>query len=417
MFSDIAFPPGNNLEAIDVVHMGRFMAPCGVSTYTEQLAAALHRQEFKQLALASTYGWLKHAQSERRDPCPIPVCVCWDEQQNLDDALRILIQRAPKIVHIQHEFGIFRLHEALCDFLRTVRKRTDIRAVVTLHTVPSQSSAAIAEMFSARPHTVVVHSAVAKKVLVGVSQLYDVPVDVIPHGMLRPGLNTAKSDARNKLSLPDDAFVMLTLGFIAKSKKHIHIINALAEAIGNGWLDKRRTRYVIAGKPMGDDGWVLVGNLEKYIDSHKLEDVVKLYPRFIPFEEVELWYAAADLAIHANDEGQLSSSGSIRMDLSFGMPVIAQDVELTADLPRNVALFYKRPAELSRLLSLVPNNEKFRLKLSTEAKKFANQNSWDRIASVHAQLYERVLRAPLRKGWRRIWRALLQTRMPSRGVV
>ncbi|MBC7222869.1 MAG: glycosyltransferase family 4 protein [Anaerolineae bacterium] len=129
-------------------------------------------------------------------------------------------------------------------------------------------------------------------------------IGAYPQGCRRP-------EARQRLGLPQEAFVFLCLGGLRPYKgveELVAAFRALADAAPRAWL-------------------VVVGHAHDpaYADglAAALADVprARLVPRHIPDEEVQCYMAAADFAVFPYRRA--TTSGAAILALSFGVPVVA----------------------------------------------------------------------------------------------
>jgi glycosyltransferase involved in cell wall biosynthesis len=170
-------------------------------------------------------------------------------------------------------------------------------------------------------------------------------------------------------------------------------------------------KFIIAGLPQPPNagGEHLVNDLNTMVKRHGLEGDVLIIPEFVPFKLLPMLYGAADFTFHICGESSHSSSGSVRQDLSYGMPVLVQRAELTADLPSDTVMFFKDEKDIYSMLPLMIKQDDTRRRLRKKAHEMARANSWSNIASRHTQLYERVARRSLIGGrWPNLRRTLIQ---------
>ncbi|MEM3104591.1 MAG: glycosyltransferase [Candidatus Bathyarchaeia archaeon] len=138
-------------------------------------------------------------------------------------------------------------------------------------------------------------------------------IAVIPHPVydMFADQRIPKEEARKYLKLPLDAPILLFFGMVREYKGLKTIIAAMPEirarlekvillVVGEFWEDKRR--YLEMIKRLG------------------IEDSVIVEDRYIPNEEVGLYFSAADALIASYQ--QLTGSGAIQMARGFGIPVI-----------------------------------------------------------------------------------------------
>jgi beta-1,4-mannosyltransferase len=140
--------------------------------------------------------------------------------------------------------------------------------------------------------------------------LRSIPAFVVPHGDYRGSYPKTVSGAaaRRKLGISADKSVALFFGGIFAYKNVPHLIDTFLRA------DLREAILLIAGAPSSAQ------------EAHELEELAKhdsriqLYLRRIPDDEVQNFFAAADLAVLPFRE--ILNSGSAVLALSFERPVL-----------------------------------------------------------------------------------------------
>jgi glycosyltransferase involved in cell wall biosynthesis len=372
--------------SVDLIYLSRFNTCCGVSTYTEQLAEAVAKESVSVKALASDH-------MPREDTAAIPAMVSWSEK-NVVKALSDVLEESPKVIHIQHEFGIFQDSSGLLKLCKKIKKEAPTtKLVLTAHTVPPFLHPTDDFLKTLeRMDAVIVHSFKSKSII-GTYSGVKTPVSVIHHGMLPLRARMTRSAAEEMLGIKPDKnrFTLLSLGFLTRNKKHVLLSQIVSAMNKNEMLLPQRLFLIIAGMPTPDDeGEALLRSLKFAIDKFGLEKDVMLVPKFVPFEDLPAYYGAADMCVHFVDRSYHSSSGSIRMDLSYGMPVIAQKAELTHDLsPNTVALFREESDFMTQLKAIARNKTRLK-KMSEEAAKMTDRFSWKNTANAHNKLYKQL---------------------------
>ena len=373
--------------SVDLIYLSRFNTCCGVSTYTEQLAQAVARESVSVRALASD-------RVPREDIAAIPAMVSWSEN-NVAKAFVDVLAQNPKIIHIQHEFGIFQDSTGLLGLCEKIKKESPgTKLVLTAHTIPpfmnpTDDFLRTVDLMDA----VIVHSFNSRSIFSSYPGMSKASVSVIPHGMLPPVERMPRSAAEEKLGLKPDKnrFTLLSLGFLTKNKKHVLLSQIVSSMNAKEMLLPKRLFLIIAGTPTPDrEGESLLNSLKFALSKFGLQKNVMLVPKFIPFEDLPVYYGVADMCVHFVDRSYHSSSGSIRMDLSHGMPVMAQRAELTLDLsPNTVALFREESDFMTQLRVLARNKSRLK-KMSEEAAKMTEKYSWTNIANTHNRLYKKL---------------------------
>lgn len=166
-----------------------------------------------------------------------------------------------------------------------------------------------------------VHTERMKAELVEQFQVRAGAVTVIPYGMNNAVRNSERTpaEARRLLGLSNKDKVILYFGAIKPYKGLEYLVKAF-EQVG-----AQRTDYklLIAGEnKKGSEAYLEA--IEREIDASASRTQVVRRIGFIPDDEVELYFKAADVAVLSYTE--IFQSGILFLAYAFGLPVIATDV-------------------------------------------------------------------------------------------
>lgn len=194
-----------------------------------------------------------------------------------------------------------------------------------------------------------------------------------------------KEEARQFLHIPTGQEVLLFFGYIREYKGLRHLIRALPE------IRKARpeARLFVVG-----DFWE--NNKEEYEqlirETGSAEDVT-LVDGYIPDDEVEPYFAAADLCILPYESA--TQSGVIQIAYSFGLPVIATDVgglpEVVLDGKTGFVVPPKDPEQLAKaVIRFFEENraEDFRDHIAEEDSRYSWDCMVEHIDTLMSQLQE-----------------------------
>lgn len=130
------------------------------------------------------------------------------------------------------------------------------------------------------------------------------------------GESVAQPDARARLGLPPDVQrVVLFFGLIRPYKG----LDLLLHALANPQLEGQRVHALIAGECYSD--WA---EYEAIIAQHSLSERVHLSVRFIPNDEVALYFSAADLVVQPYRTA--TQSGVSQIAYHFEKPMVVTNV-------------------------------------------------------------------------------------------
>jgi len=142
------------------------------------------------------------------------------------------------------------------------------------------------------------------------------PVLFYPHPLYDTfGKLMDKTEAQHMLNLSNDYKYILFFGLIRDYKG----LDILLEAMGDEKLKSEKIKLLVAGEFYGGE--------EKYrqiIQDKKIEDRVLLYNRFIPDNEVNRYFSAADLVVQPYKHA--TQSGITQIAYHFSKPMIVTNV-------------------------------------------------------------------------------------------
>ena len=158
-------------------------------------------------------------------------------------------------------------------------------------------------------------------------------VIVVPHGHYMryyPNI-VSRDEARAALSLPADAFVFACLGLLRPYKGLEELLPAFQSLPGRDLL------LLLAGKP----------GTKSYLSALQAlsagDDRIRLEPRFLQPEEVQVYLNAADACVLPYR--QITTSGAAVLAFSFGLPVIAPALGVFPNLVTEGRGLLYNPAE------------------------------------------------------------------------
>lgn len=179
-----------------------------------------------------------------------------------------------------------------------------------------------------RARGVVVHSRWAAE-RIG-EQAPDVPLTVIPHHMQPAPPEVAdltRADARRRLGLPRDAFLVGHFGFVTRPKQPDAVVGGLAA------LRRERpdaTLIVVGADNTG-------GGFDRIVDRHGVRGAVKPVG-YVDIPKMYLYIKAVDAVINLRYPSVGESSGTMTRAMGEGRAVIVNDYHAFHDIPDDVAL-------------------------------------------------------------------------------
>ena len=123
-----------------------------------------------------------------------------------------------------------------------------------------------------------------------------------------------KEEAKRRLGLPQDMPLVLFFGIVRQYKGLKYLIDALA--LLRDW--GRPFPLVVAGEFWEDESVYL-----RQIERLSLQSQVRLENRYIPDDQVSLFFSAADVFVAPYVGG--TQSGTVKMAMGFGVPIVVTE--------------------------------------------------------------------------------------------
>jgi len=238
-----------------------------------------------------------------------------------------------------------------------------------------------------------VHTKDMERELIGEFAVRESRITVIPFGINNAVPNTALSseEAKRRLGLREDEKVLLFFGRITPYKGLEYLIAAFRQAAAGS----RDYRLIIAGRPdRCEEYWSRIRN---DIDGDVKGERILLQAGFIPDEDVEIYFKAADaLVLPYRDVYQ---SGVLFLGQSFGLPVLAADVgSLKDEIKEGKSGYLFRPEDPQALSAVIKQYFSSELYANLAAlrpsirDRAAALHSWDVVSQMTMRVYARLLR-------------------------
>ena len=363
-----------------------FPQQCGIATYTSYLIHAIREQyPSLEIKIIAEQG-ASPIKQEKFEVIP-----CWDRKENYVEPIISQIKGC-NIIHVQHEYGIYKFDDRLPLMLQGLGKR--IKKIITIHCIrPAQFSERgnVDENYAARiaelADRVIVHNESQKEALTRLG-IPPEKIHIIPNG-------TELSDedqkfSRQKFGLPADGKILLMFGFIKKHKCQHIVLEAMIEV-----LEKFKNAYLFVAGGLAPSAFKKDRDYVEFIVKRTEELGLKrniIYAdKFFPNEDVPYLFSASDIVLYPYDEGDLSASGSLHLALGAKKIVIASRIpkfeELKEVCDELLVLPYSASGIAKMVLRLFEDQE-FNQYVLDRTEKFRRKTSWSVIARKHLELYK-----------------------------
>jgi D-inositol-3-phosphate glycosyltransferase len=294
---------------------------------------------------------------------------------------RLLRCDPPDVLHVQWSH----LPPLDVRVFRSLRQE-GVRLVFTAHELPRGRRGPWVGAFSELcrlAEAVVVHASAPAQRLVDELGVPEARVHVLPMG--GPGRYAAapvsRADARSRLGIDEGVQLALFFGLIKPHKG----LDVLLESLP---LARRRLpslQLLVAGRPMAS--W---RRYEAQIEALGLRDVVHLRLDFVPSEELNVVFGAADAVV--TPYKRAAQSMVVLTAWQFGRPVLATRVgglpELIRDGVSGRLAEPDDPVDLARVLADMLSDEDGLKRMSSGALEMSSgPHAWASIAALHERIY------------------------------
>ena len=273
----------------------------------------------------------------------------------------------------------------LVPLMSRLRYKSKIRVVLTVHNVwPHERrifDRGLSRAAFKLSHRLLVHAERMKEEVVRSFGVEPEKVTVIPHGICASGEGRyARAQARDRLGIKEKQ-VILFFGFVRPYKGLEYLIRAFKELVG-----RFDVALLIAGEFFSG-----LSECQRELQKAGIAERTYLFPRYIPYEEVPLFFGAADVVVqpYVRFSGQ---SGVTQTAYQHSLPVVATEVGGLPELvlhgktghivkPGNVG-------ELARAIEALLADEEKRREYGANGRRFLETHlAWEKIVERLLEIY------------------------------
>lgn len=190
------------------------------------------------------------------------------------------------------------------------------------------------------------------------------------------GIKTDKIKAKNQLGLDKDYKYILFFGLIREYKG----LDLLIEAIDHNYFKENKIKLLVAGEFYSD-----VNQYEKLINDKSLNDLIIINNKFIPNEDVSLYFSASDILVLPYKTA--TQSGVTQVGFYYNKPMLVTNVGGLGELIDSEIGYIVDPkakAIQDALLDFFINNKE--IYLSENVSKRKKMFSWKRMTDTFNEI-------------------------------
>ncbi len=362
-----------------------FKCPCGVAQYLESLAYDLSK-------LCDLKIYAEEILSKENKPInpgiPLNYTRNWRRGTRYEKLSDDIISDLPDTVHFQYESTMFgeRMFDQgnLLQLLDRLHQ-AGIKTVMTLHNVPQFNPTVLYKDWykQVNSHLIVTNELMKKELL---KWQPNIPCTVIPLGstIFEP---YGKQYSRDILKIPQDKYLIVQYGFFGVDKGMLPLIEAMPQilkSIPNAYLIFVGSIHPLA--PQVHKDYVR----QCLAKSVPLQKHINFTGKYHTEEETNLWLSATDVITvnHQPIFNMFSSSASGHRVLCAGKPILmnADDNRLSEFIDGVHCIKTRNETIGEKIISLHENQN---LNIIENAKEYARQTCFSKIAERHMEVYKK----------------------------
>lgn len=357
---------------------------CGIATFTRDLFNSINIDKGVVAMGDKKYNYGKEVIGEIRESEIDDYIKIARELNNNDDV---------KIIHIQHEFGIFggEYGSHILYFLNEIKKPV----IITFHTVLSQAEQKrieIIQKIAQKVKAIIVMNHESKKILEEEYNISKNLISYIPHGI--PNIPLSDGEKEKKELKLENNIVLSTYGLISESKGIEYFIEALSEVVkyfpNVKYLILGETHPVVKKK----EGERYRNFLKSEVNRLGLQKNVVFYNKYLNSKDIEYFLNATDVYLSPMLDPKQSASGTISFALGCGRPVISTSTSYARNTIKNntgTLVGFRNPDEISKAILKMLNNFQETKRMGISAYIESRFMTWDNVALSHIKIYKKYM--------------------------
>ena len=298
-----------------------------------------------------------------------------------------------KLVHVQHEFGLFggRYGNYLLDFLNTIKKPV----AFTFHSViprPDKELIAFVNLLISYSVSVIVMTKQSKKILVEDYGIDKNMIEYVPHGTHTVSYESALK-AKRKFNLEHHT-ILSTFGLLGTGKSIETALKALPEI-------SRHTPnilYLVLGKThpntIKDNQDHYRDYLETLVADLKMEKHVRFINRYLEIKELLDYLKATDIYLFTSKDANQAVSGTFAYAMSCACPIVATAIPHTKEVltsNEGILIEIEDSRQLANGTIQLLSDKNLRESMAISAFAKTRASSWKNVALKQVAIYKKSI--------------------------
>lgn len=298
-----------------------------------------------------------------------------------------------KLVHIQHEFGLFggTYGNYILDFLDVLEKPITF----TFHSIipnPDKKLRAFVKLLISYSNSVIVMTQQSKKILMKDYGINENTIAYIPHGTHGVNYETTQT-AKRKFSL-EHRTVLSTFGLLSSGKSIETALKAMPKIIKH----TPNVLYLILGKTHphtiknNEDNYR--DSLETLVEELNLENHVDFINRYLEIDELLDYLKATDVYLFTSKDGNQAVSGTFAYAMSCACPIVATAIPHTNEVlspHEGILVDIENSKQMAQGIEKLLSDDKLRNSMALAAFEKTRATSWENVALKQVNFYKRII--------------------------
>ncbi|MFH6998619.1 glycosyltransferase [Flavobacterium sp. FlaQc-57] len=304
--------------------------------------------------------------------------------------------KSVKLVHIQHEFGLFggNYGDYLLDFLNVIKKPL----TYTFHSVipnPNNELKTFVKLLLSYSNSVFVMTNQSKEILINDYGIKDEIITCMPHGT-HIVIYETPDQAKQKFDIQDRK-VLATFGLLGEGKNIETGLQALPKIIEK----EPNVLYLIIGKThpnlIVDGVDAYRDKLEAIVEDLNLKDNVRFINQYLDTEELLDYLKATDIYLFTSKDPNQAVSGTFSYAMSCACPIVASKIPHTREVltpDSGILVDIGNADQFAEATIKLLSDDNLRTEMGINAFRKTRASSWENVAITHINTYRDLMENP-----------------------
>ncbi|WP_316634985.1 glycosyltransferase [uncultured Flavobacterium sp.] len=365
---------------------------CGIATYTQDTIKGITDVYGKSI----TCEICELVNKPKEKPTQAYTLNTKNKEEYARIAEEINKDTAVKLVHIQHEFGLFEGNygDHLLEFLNVIKKPVTF----TFHSVipnPNNELITFVKLLLSYGNSAFVMTNQSKEILINDYEIQESAITCVPHGTHIVVYETPML-AKEKFGF-QDRIILSTFGLLGEGKNIETGLQALSKIIKK----ESNVLYLIIGKThpnlIVDGVDAYRDKLESMVADLNLKDNVQFINKYLDTNELLDYLKATDIYLFTSKDPNQAVSGTFSYAMSCACPIVASKIPhtrevLTADCGFLVDI--GNADQFAEATLKLISDENLRQEMGINAFRKTRASSWENVAIIHINTYKKLIENP-----------------------